>query len=59
MIYKSRRRCAIPTHRRRHQAFYTVVKPKNDAEKRARLQAALDEIESKFGIGAVKRGSDV
>ena len=59
MIYRSRKRWGEPPQRRRKQAFYAVVKPRNEAEKRAALQDALNEIEAKFGAGAVKRGSDV
>lgn len=59
MIYRSRRRWGESPQRRRKQGFYAVVKPRNEAEKRAALQAALDEIETKYGADAVKRGSDV
>jgi hypothetical protein len=59
MIYRSRKRWGESPQRRRKQGFYAVVKPRNEAEKRAALQAALDEIETKYGADAVKRGSDV
>ncbi len=59
MIYRSRKRWGESPQRRRKQGFYAVVKPRNEAEKRAALQAALDEIETKYGADAVKMGSDV
>ncbi len=59
MIYRNRKRWGESPQRRRKQAFYAVVKPRNEAEKRAALQAALAEIEAKYGAGTVKKGSDV
>ena len=59
MIYRSRRRWGESPQRRRKQGFYAVVKPRNEAEKRAAAQQVLVEIDAKFGAGAVKRGSDV
>lgn len=57
MIYRSRKRWGESPQRRRKQGFYAVVKPRNEAEKRAALQAALDEIETKYGADAVKGGA--
>ena len=59
MICRSRRKIGEQPHRRRKQAFCAVVKPKNEAARRAALQTALAEIDAKFGKGAIKKGDEI
>lgn len=58
MLYKSRRRPCGQPHRRRQQSFFSVDKPKTEAEREAALNKVLVQIEAKFPGKVIKGGKN-